>query len=212
VVIRSESERRRAEEQVEYLQSELAKIPASEQEDEVTASVINGLRMQISDIEDNLAQYDRLKKGSEPVLTADSFDDIGELVIKARIARGWSQADLARALDMEPQQVQRYERYDWEKISLWRLQEVVEALRLRCYIHAYLMEGPGALWPGAIHHAPTWVTEAAEPWRNLARYALTYSAPTPTAREGDEGDSPGQRKVKSSSMQSSGEVLAELSA
>lgn len=138
MAIRSESERRRAEGQVEYLRSELEKIPASEQEDEVTAGVVNGLHMHISDIEGELAEYDRLKKGLETVLSADSFDDIGELVIKARISRGWSQADLAKALDMEPQQVQRYERNDWQKISLWRLQEVVEALNLDIAIHARL--------------------------------------------------------------------------
>lgn len=163
MAIRSESERRRAEEQVEYLQSELEKIPASEREDEVTASVVNGLRMQISDIKNDLEEHNRLKKGLESVLTADSFDDIGELVIKARIARGWSQADLAEALDMKQQQVQRYERNDWEKISLWRLQEVVEALGLDVAIHARLhkhedqdiklsqiMSGYGDLYPGVI--------------------------------------------------------------
>jgi DNA-binding XRE family transcriptional regulator len=150
VAIRSESERRRAEEQVEYLQSELEKIPAPEQDDEITASVINGLRMQISDIEKQLAEYDHLRKGLEPILTASSFDDIGELIIKARILRDWSQADLAKALDMEPQQVQRYERNDWQKISLWRLQEVVEALSLRFDIRAYPTQGPHALWSGTV--------------------------------------------------------------
>jgi DNA-binding XRE family transcriptional regulator len=150
VAIRSESERRRAEEQVEYLQSELEKIPASEQGDEITSSVINALRMQISDIEKQLVEYDHLKKGLETVLAAHSFDDIGELIIKARVLRGWSQADLAKALGMEPQQVQRYERNDWQKISLWRLQEVVEALSLRLDIRAYLTQGPKVLWSGPI--------------------------------------------------------------
>jgi ribosome-binding protein aMBF1 (putative translation factor) len=166
VAIRSEAERRGAKEQVEYLRSELEKIPASEQGDEVTASVINGLRMQISDIENELAEYDRLKKRLQAVLTADSFDDIGELVIKARIARGWSQADLARALEMEPQQVQRYERNDWQKISLWRLQEVVEALSLRVDIHAYLTPEPNALWSRPIARTVNTASHAL-PWQQI---------------------------------------------
>lgn len=166
MVIRSESERRRSEEQVEYLRSELEKIPASEREDEVTSGVINGLRMQISDITREIAEYDRLKKGTQAVLTADSFDDIGELVIKARIARGWSQADLAKALDMEPQQVQRYERYDWEKISLWRLQEVVEALNLRVDIHAYLTQEHNALWWEPIARTVTTASRSL-PWQQF---------------------------------------------
>lgn len=164
MAIRSESERRRAEEQVEYLQSELEKIPVSEQGDEVTIGVINGLHMQISDIEKQLAEYDRLKEGLEPILAASSFDDIGELIIKARILRGWSQADLAKALDMEPQQVQRYERNDWQKISLWRLQEVVEALGLRFDIRAYLTQGPNTLWSRPVANT-TATTFHTSPWR-----------------------------------------------
>lgn len=136
MVIRSELERRKAEEQIEYLRSELEKIPAGEQRDEVSRSVANGLRMKISDIENGVTEYKHLKEGLVSSLEADSFDDVGELIIKARIARGWSQGDLAEALDMEPQQVQRYERNDWQKISLWRLQEVVEALGLDAMIRA----------------------------------------------------------------------------
>jgi DNA-binding XRE family transcriptional regulator len=179
VAIRNETERRRAVEQVEYLHSELEKIPASEQEDEVTASVINGLLMQISDIEKQLAEYDRLKRGLEPILTADSFDDIGELVIKARIARGWSQADLAKALDMEPQQVQRYERNDWQKISLWRLQEVVEALGLRFDIRAFLTQGPNALWSGPIAYT-TATTVHTSPSQMNVPWQMYGFRPTPT--------------------------------
>lgn len=143
MVIRNESERRRAEEQVEYLRSELETVPAAEQQDEITHGVVSGLRMQISDLENKLTEYKRLKEGSVAILTADNFDDIGELIIKARIIRGWSQADLAKALDMEQQQVQRYEKNDWQKISLWRLQEVVEALNLEVSIRAWLHNRAG---------------------------------------------------------------------
>lgn len=139
MVIRNELERRKAEEQGEYLQSELEKIPASRQKDQVTISVMNGLRMLISDRRNELEEYDRLKEGLERAFTADSFDDIGELVIKARVAKGWSQADLAEALNVTQQQVQRYEKNDWQKISLWRLQEVVEILGLKVFIRALLL-------------------------------------------------------------------------
>jgi hypothetical protein len=208
VVIRSESERRRSEEQVAYLRSELDKIPAPEQENEVTASVINGLRMQISDIENELAEYDRLKNGLQTVLTANSFDDIGELVIKARIARGWSQADLARELEMEPQQVQRYERNDWQKISLWRLQEVVEALKLRCQIHAYLMEGPGALWTGVAYSTPVKALTDVEVAHNLPRYAV--SGRTFTTIQGDESESVDELEAEASVQKSKDQILAPL--
>ncbi len=136
-MIRNDIERRRSEEEIEYLRSELDSMDG-DQQDDILRSVENGLRMQISDIEDMIAEYDRLKEGRDWVLKGESLDDLGELIIKARITRGWSQADLARALGMEPQQVQRYERNDWQKISLWRLQEVAEVLGLNMTIYGWL--------------------------------------------------------------------------
>jgi DNA-binding XRE family transcriptional regulator len=206
VAIHNESERRRAEEQIKFLRAELEKIPASEHEDEVTTSVISGLRMQILDIENELAEYDRLKKGLQTVLTADSFDDIGELVIKARIARGWSQADLARELEMEPQQVQRYERNDWQKISLWRLQEVVEALKLRCHIHAYLMEGPGALWTGTAYSTPVKAFPDVDVAHNLPHY--TVSGRTLPTIQKDESGSVGKSEALTAVQESKERDLA----
>ncbi len=100
----------------------------------------DALRTQIEDSEHELAEYDDLKKGLRSNFEAGSLDEFGEVITKARIARGWSQADLAETLGMEQQQVQRYERYDWQKISLWRLQEVVETLGIDVAIHAWFDE------------------------------------------------------------------------
>lgn len=136
-MIRNDIERRRYEEEVEGLRRELEGTPA-DQRDEIARNVENGLRMRISDLEERIAEYDRLKEGQVPVFEGESLDDLGEVIIKARISRGWSQADLARALGMEPQQVQRYERNDWQKISLWRLQEVAEVLDLSVNIRGRL--------------------------------------------------------------------------
>jgi transcriptional regulator with XRE-family HTH domain len=136
-MIRNEIERRGSEEELSHLRSALEEAATGVQ-DEVSWSVESGLRMQITDIEEQIAEYDHLRDGRISTLGGDSLDDLGEMMIKARIARGWSQADLARALDMEPQQVQRYERNDWQKISLWRLQEVAEVLGLRVLMRAQL--------------------------------------------------------------------------
>lgn len=150
-MIRNEVERRNAEKQVEYLRSELEKRPC-DGSTEATRGVMGALHMQLSDIEGEVDEYERLKRGSRRVLTAAAFDDLGELLIKARISRGWSQAELATELGMEPQQVQRYEKDDWQKISFWRLQEVVDALSIGVEIRADLdvkaPKRPGALWAG----------------------------------------------------------------
>lgn len=136
-MIRNDTERRRSQEELEYLQHELESI-IPDQQDDISKSVESGLSMRISDIEDRIAEYDRLNEGQISIFEGESLDDLGEVIIKARIRRGWSQAELARALDMEPQQVQRYERNDWQKISLWRLQEVAEVLGLNVSIRGRL--------------------------------------------------------------------------
>ena len=63
---------------------------------------------------------------------------MGELITKARVARGLTQAELGEILGMTQQQVQRYERDTWQKTSLWRLAEAADALRLDVNIRARL--------------------------------------------------------------------------
>ena len=53
---------------------------------------------------------------------------IGIGFIKARIAQGLSQKDLAERLKLKEQQIQRYEATDYASASLNRIKEVVTAL------------------------------------------------------------------------------------
>ena len=69
---------------------------------------------------------------------ADDLDSLGEIVTKARIACGLTQTELGELLGMSQQQVQRYERNGWQKISLWRLAEAAGALGLEANIRARL--------------------------------------------------------------------------
>ena len=71
---------------------------------------------------------ERLQSGEITTFTARSLHGIAELLIKARIARGWTQAELGDALDMAVQQVQRYEATGYASASLARLSDVATAL------------------------------------------------------------------------------------
>jgi HTH-type transcriptional regulator/antitoxin HigA len=135
-MLHNEVEYRNAKKRLDDLQSEIDKRSLAverEAHQQTTPAVIESLRMKIGDVERELEEYEELK---------------------ARIAKGWSQTDLAEALETHPQQVQRYERNDWQKISLWRLQEIVEVLDLHLKISAYIdrREGdwPGSLWSGDV--------------------------------------------------------------
>jgi HTH-type transcriptional regulator/antitoxin HigA len=94
--------------------------------------------MQFEDLEREISEYEDLKEGRLLSFSADDLDSLGELLTKARIARGLTQAELGELLGMTQQQVQRYERDGWQKISLWRLAEAADALGLDLSIRARL--------------------------------------------------------------------------
>jgi HTH-type transcriptional regulator / antitoxin HigA len=79
--------------------------------------------MQIEDLQREISEYQDLKEGRLLSFGAEDLDSLGELLTKARIACGLTQAELGKLLGMTQQQVQRYERDGWQKISLWRLAE-----------------------------------------------------------------------------------------
>ena len=61
----------------------------------------------------------------------DELSGVAELptvLIKARIAQGLSQKDLAERLGLQEQQIQRYEATEYASASLTRIKEVVSAL------------------------------------------------------------------------------------
>jgi ribosome-binding protein aMBF1 (putative translation factor) len=104
----------------------------------VSSAVVDALRMQLEDLKREISEYEDLKEGRLLSFGADDLDSLGELLTKARIARGLAHAELGELLGMTQQQVQRYERDGWQKISLWRLAEAADALGLEVNIRARL--------------------------------------------------------------------------
>ena len=87
-----------------------------------------GLASQIQDLRDELSEYEQLRAGSTTVFEASSLAGLADSLIKARIARGWTQRDLADALGVAEQQIQRYESTAYRSASLARLCDIAEAL------------------------------------------------------------------------------------
>ena len=140
-MIRNDKEFRHSKEQLSELQAELQKLSEgrhSAERGEVASAVIDALRMQSEDLEREISEYDDLKEGRLFSFGAEDLDALGEIVTKARIACGLTQAELGQILGMTQQQVQRYERDGWQKISLWRLAEAADALGLDLSIRARL--------------------------------------------------------------------------
>ncbi|HEX9513314.1 MAG TPA: helix-turn-helix transcriptional regulator [Puia sp.] len=91
---------------------------------------IGAIVAQTEILEDEIKEYSLLKNKRIANVSADSLLDLPQLLIKGRIAKGWSHAELAEKLNIKEQQIQRYEATDYETASLARIVAVAEALGL----------------------------------------------------------------------------------
>ena len=89
---------------------------------------LEAVRSQADEMHAELAEYEQLRSGAVSSLEADSLAELATLLIKARIARGWTQRELADALGVAEQQVQRYEATEYRSASLARICDVAAAL------------------------------------------------------------------------------------
>ena len=88
----------------------------------------DALGSQLADLEEELREYETLKAGGFPMDDLGAVAGLATALIKARIAQGLSQKDLADRLGLKEQQIQRYEATDYGSASLARIQEVASAL------------------------------------------------------------------------------------
>ncbi len=102
-----------------------------------------GMESQLADLTAELDEYDRLKSQSSSVFSVNSFDELGEGLIKARIASGLTQQDLALRMGLKQQQIQRYEATRYASASYSRLREVADALELHISNDIFLHVQPG---------------------------------------------------------------------
>jgi HTH-type transcriptional regulator/antitoxin HigA len=85
----------------------------------------------IQDLSEKIRQYDLARSGSDAAFAIEAVEDLGEQLISARIANGWTQRDLADRLSVKEQQIQRYEKEKYRMASLERLTAVARVLGVR---------------------------------------------------------------------------------
>jgi HTH-type transcriptional regulator/antitoxin HigA len=91
----------------------------------------SALISQIEELKQDVALYEALRSGQIRTFDAEGLHDLPDILIRARIARGMSQKDLADFLGLKEQQIQRYEAERYHSASLDRLIEVADALNVR---------------------------------------------------------------------------------
>ena len=88
----------------------------------------DALQSQLSDLQVEIREYEALKAGDFAFEQLKGISELPMLLIRARIASGLSQRELADRLGLKEQQIQRYEATDYASASFTRIAEVVSAL------------------------------------------------------------------------------------
>ena len=88
----------------------------------------DALESQWEALQAEIAEYEALLNGQQKSFSPGSFDDLPCALIKARIASGLSQRELAGRLGLKEQQIQRYGTTEYASASLSRVSAVIRAL------------------------------------------------------------------------------------
>jgi HTH-type transcriptional regulator/antitoxin HigA len=109
----------------------------------------NSYQYQYSQLEEEAVEYENIRNHRTKVLVDKSIDNLHEVLIQARIARNWTQTDLAKELELSPQQIQRYEATNYEGVSLWKVLDILDALELKIELKDIALPNPNYIQPEA---------------------------------------------------------------
>ena len=96
----------------------------------IAQAQVDAVSSQLADLEAELREYEAVKEGEFPVEALRQSVNLPELLIKARIARGLTQRELADRVGLKEQQIQRYEATDYAAAKWSRIREVADVLRM----------------------------------------------------------------------------------
>ncbi len=97
---------------------------------------VNALKGTLGDFEIELADFDELHDAT--LIEATGIGEFPTALIRARIARGLTQRELANRLGIAEQSNQRYEAGDYAGVSFARLVEIADALEVTVHFDVRL--------------------------------------------------------------------------
>jgi HTH-type transcriptional regulator / antitoxin HipB len=90
---------------------------------------VNAVQSEIEDLQAQLLEYETLRNSGNVNVPLHTLESLAEELVKARIAKGLTQAALAKQLGMKSQMIQRYEATNYANASLTRVLEVARVLQ-----------------------------------------------------------------------------------
>ena len=92
--------------------------------------VLNSLLDMSTDMENEVAEYDLLKKNKKNILKSRSLYELPSLITEYKIASGLTQKEFSKKIGMKEQQFQRYEAENFQGISFKNLLKILQAIGL----------------------------------------------------------------------------------
>jgi DNA-binding XRE family transcriptional regulator len=134
-MITNEVQRRVTQTAIREFEHALARLDedARDRPEWIRTGLREGMQSQLADLRQELGEYEALRTGQVRVLELDSLEQLPEALIRARIAAGLSQKELAGRLGLKEQQIQRYEARRYAGASLTRVQAVADALGIQIH-------------------------------------------------------------------------------
>ncbi len=102
----------------------------------------DALQSQLDELRDEISDYESLRSGKQAVISLDSLEELPQALIRARIAAGLTQRELAERMGLKEQQIQRYEATEYASADLARVNEVARALGLRVREDVFFSSSP----------------------------------------------------------------------
>lgn len=119
---------------VKEFEQAIAKLNSDRQPTDINEQIrhqahLDTLHSQLEEFLEEIKEYEELKQGNIKSLKLD-FKNLPEALIKARIIRGLTQAQLAEILQVKQQQVQRDETNKYASASFSKILKIQKALNL----------------------------------------------------------------------------------
>jgi ribosome-binding protein aMBF1 (putative translation factor) len=86
-------------------------------------------RSMLGELQEQIDEYEQLRAGRFDLAALDMVEAIPSCLIRARIAAGWTQKELAKRLGTSEQQIQKYESTDYESASFRKINEIATVLK-----------------------------------------------------------------------------------
>jgi DNA-binding Xre family transcriptional regulator len=133
-MIKNERQYRITKAQATKLEAALKSFSAQSANDRTThprliKAQADAMQSQLETLHRELYEYDQMKGGNIPPPDLGYIAAIPQDLIRARIASGLSQKELAERLGLPEQQIQRYEATEYESVSFARISEIADVLQ-----------------------------------------------------------------------------------